>query len=189
MAQSKTQKAAEDAKPSAKANEPAAKDGEAMARETTASAENGKTPATDAAAQTALEPAAQRGATIFDQAAQFCLSGTGSEPAEARAIWDGMQCDHLPAPLAVAVFDCAVAQGQDLAQRLLGKLGIYADPEEIEASVGKALDRQSETELTTDFFAWRLRRYAFTGSAATKRKDHASHILRLQAFILSDLTA
>ncbi len=170
MAKSKTQKATEDAKTSAKATETTTK-------------------ADEAKAQAAPETQAQGGATIFDQAAQFCLTGTSSEPAEARAIWDGMGCDHLPAPLAVAVFDCAVAQGQDLAQRLLGKLGINADPEEIEASVSKALDRQSEAELTTDFLAWRLRRYAFTGNAATKMKDHASHILRLQAFILSDLTA
>lgn len=182
MAQSKTPKATEDAKTSAKATETTTKADETKAQETTA-------PAEDAAAQAAPETQAQGEATIFDQAAQFCLTGTGSEPAEARAIWDSMGCDQLPAPLAVAAFDCAVAQGQDLAQRLLGKLGIDADPEEIEASVGKALDRQSEAELTTDFLAWRLRRYAFTGNAATKMKDHASHILRLQAFILSDLTA
>lgn len=189
MAQSKTQKATEDAKTSAKAIETAAKADQAKAQETTAPAEDAKASASDAAAQAAPETQAQGEATIFDQAAQFCLTGTGSEPAEARAIWDGMGCDQLPAPLAVAAFDCAVAQGQDLAQRLLGKLGIDADPEEIEASVSKALDRQSEAELTTDFLAWRLRRYAFTGNAATKMKDHASHILRLQAFILSDLTA
>jgi len=182
MAQSKTQKPTEDAKNSTKATETTAKAEEAKAQETKAPAEDAKAPAKNAASQAAPE------ATIFDQAAQFCLTGTGSEPAEARAIWDGMGCDQLPAPLAVAAFDCAVAQGQNLAQRLLGKLGIDADPEEIEASVSKALDRQSEAELTTDFLAWRLRRYAFTGNAATKMKDQASHILRLQAFILSDLT-
>jgi len=176
MAQRKTQQTAENAKPSAKATETAVK------------AEETKPPAKDAAAQATPENNAQGEATIFDQASRFCLTGT-DDPTEARAIWNGMGCDQLPAPLAVAAFDCAVEQGQDLAQRLLGKLGIDTDPEAIGASAGDALDRKSGAELCTDFLALRLRRYAFTGNAATQMTAHASHILRLQAFIVKDLNA
>ncbi len=121
--------------------------------------------------------------TTFDQAAQFCLAGADTSPADARAIWDAMRCNTMPAKLAVAVFDCALDQGQAVAERLVGKVTAQTTEDDIETTDSMA------DAVAVDFLAWRLRRYAFTGNAATRMKDNATRILRLHAFIMNDLIA
>ncbi len=156
MAQRKTQKAAGDAKPSVKA------------------------PTTDAVApKTEARPKAM----AFDKAAQFCLAGTDTSTADARAIWDRMQCDTMPTKFAIAVFDCALDQGQNVAERLVEKVTALT------AEDGNEVTDSMADAVVIDFLAWRLRRYAFTGNAATRMKDNAARILRLHAFIMNDLVA
>jgi|GEM_PF-3518917 len=118
--------------------------------------------------------------SVFDQAVQFSMSGQGNGRAasDARKIWDALRCDDLPAPLAVAAFDCAIQQGEDIAQRLLGKLSKFdAEP----------LSEDLIEELVLEFLSWRLRRYAFTANSATNMQAWAKHVLRLQVFVLTDL--
>lgn len=125
-------------------------------------------------------------ASIFDQAAAFCLPD-GFDPAQARPLWDALQCDHLPAPLAVAAFDCAIQNGGIVASRILAKLGIMTDPDKVADSTAKALERSGAYTLMLDFFAHALRRQALSANAVSKMHPYARHILELHYFIAHDL--
>ncbi len=123
--------------------------------------------------------------SVFDQAVQFCLKGhlSGHTAPDARELWDALGCDEMPAKLAVAVFDCALDQGQPVAERLLGKITVpLVGPDEEIAD--EAVDA-----VVTDFLAWRLRRYAFTGNAGTKMREWSIALLQLHTFILTGLKA
>lgn len=98
----------------------------------------------------------------------------------AKDIWKGADCEDLPPKLAVAVFDCAVRQGEKICERLLDK-ALTADrtiPSDAEGG---------EEELVLNFLAWRLRRYAFTANASNKMLEWSQHILALQTFVLIEL--
>lgn len=144
---------------------------------------NGATPATESGTSSGETQAS----SLFEQAAEFCLVGSELEMSEARDLWDDLHCDNLPAELAVAVFDCGVKQDADLARRILENMLISSDPDTLESSLADVLKLQNAKTLLVQFLALRLRRYAFTGNAATKMRDNAAHIVRLHAFILLNL--
>jgi hypothetical protein len=118
--------------------------------------------------------------SIFDQAVGFSMAGhsDGSGATEARELWDALHCDEMPPELAVAVFDCAIHQGQKVAERLLIKIADHLD---------RPVSAEAVDEVVTEFLAWRLRRYAFTGNVAANMRDWSKHILKLQTFILFKL--
>lgn len=125
---------------------------------------------------------AQEAPSVFDQAVQFSMSDhvDGSKATKARELWDALECDEMPAKLAVAVFDCALDQGQAVAERLLGKT---------HAAILDLGDETAEDAIVINFLAWRLRRYAFTGNASTSMQGWSKHILQLHNFIFTGLKA
>lgn len=76
--------------------------------------------------------------------------------------WRPLKCDHLPAKIALCVFDCAVNQGQGVAARLL-QLATGAKPD---GMVGKETIRfanlQDQDFLISDFMARRAHRYVLS---------------------------
>lgn len=81
--------------------------------------------------------------------------------------WQPMQCDELPAPLALCVFDCAVNQGRMAAARLLQEaVGTTVDgvlgPKTLAAIYRHPTDR-----LLRRFMTARAQRYIATGGFAT----------------------
>jgi hypothetical protein len=134
---------------------------------------------------------AQVPVSIFDQAVAFSGNGRGGEAKAPSAldVWNGAGCADLPPKLAVAVFDCAVRQGEKVTARLLGKIGITPTDGQLDEAALEWVAERDEEELVIDFLAWRLRRYAFTGNASTKMLEWSQHILSLQAFVLCDLDA
>lgn len=103
--------------------------------------------------------------------------------------WDAARCDDLPGAIAVAVFDSAVNQGVGVAIRLLQKAaGVTADGV-IGPKTLAAVEAAEPGELLVQFLGWRLRRYAFTGQAATFMRGWANRVLYLHAFLLTEFGA
>lgn len=113
--------------------------------------------------------------SLFDQAVEF----SGADQGKARELWENLGCEDLPPMLAVALFDCAVKQGEKIAMRLLNKtIAPYLD---------KAITAELDAATTDNFLSWRLRRYAFTAQSALYMQDWSLHILKLHSFVLNDL--
>jgi len=101
-----------------------------------------------------------------------------------RDYWDGVGCDKLPPMLGVALFDCAVNQGQGIAPKLMQRaLGVTADGK-IGPKTIAAAERADPHEALVQFLGWRLRRYAFTPNASTYMRGWSNRILYLQHFLL-----
>ncbi|MEM7296008.1 MAG: hypothetical protein AAF330_05190 [Pseudomonadota bacterium] len=134
------------------------------------------------ASATAAPKATQKGAsTLFEKALAFVAPGADAERIGGlRDIWETLNCDELPAELAMAVFDCAVDQGPKAAERLLGKVDGLA-------LAGQEVEPEMLLDDLASFLAWRLRRYAFTANAASNMQAWSRHIMRLHAFILTEL--
>jgi len=98
-------------------------------------------------------------------------------------LWDRIGCEAMPPKLAVAAFDCAYDQGAQVCERLLAKIGVGDGKSGVDAI--SELDGRTDDELVTTFLAWRLRRYAFTGNAATKMLEWSIRVLEIQALKIS----
>ena len=123
--------------------------------------------------------------SLIDQAVAFSM-GEIVDQTQAQAafdLWDAMGCEALPPKLAVAIFDCAHGQGAKVCERLLGKVGITRDEDQFDIS---AVEDRAIDDVVRDLLAWRLRRYAFTASAATKMLEWSQHILALQALTVTE---
>ena len=171
-------KAAQDAIASA-ATKPEAQDA-APATQAPAPAVSNLKPQGDAGGE--VKAPAKEPSALFERAVAFSAPGADAERIGGmRDIWESLRCDEVPAKLAVAVFDCGVHQGVKVAERLMGKVSA--------PYVGYDNDVTDEmiNTVVTDFLAWRLRRYAFTASAASKMHGWALHVMRLQAFIMTEL--
>lgn len=102
-----------------------------------------------------------------------------------RDFWDTVSGDDLPIEVATCVFDCAINQGVGVAKMLLQKaLGVTAD-----GIIGpvtlKAATEADAFDLVVEFLSWRLRRYAFTGNAATYMRGWSKRVLLLQSFVFT----
>ena len=105
-----------------------------------------------------------------------------------RDYWDKPGCEDLPPKLAVALFDCAVNQGANVAPALLQRaLGVKADGIIGPVTIKAAHDADQDDALI-QFLGWRLRRYAFTGGSATYMRGWSNRVLELHRFALTDLT-
>lgn len=88
-----------------------------------------------------------------------------------RDYWEPCECDQLPAPLALAVFDAAVNQGRSVAIRLL-QLAVESVTGRriaIDGVIGadtiataRAASRQDSEATLTALLSWRAVRYAQT---------------------------
>lgn len=104
-----------------------------------------------------------------------------------KQYWDTASCDDLPPMVALAMFDCAVNQGVGAARRLLQKaLRVKADGI-IGPKTMAAVEKADELELTVELLSWRLRRYAFTGNAATYMRGWSKRVLLCLLFGVVDL--
>jgi lysozyme family protein len=105
-----------------------------------------------------------------------------------RDYWDAVNCDALPPMLAVALFDCAVNQGAGIAPKLLQR-ALGASPDGvIGPKTIAAAERADPSEALVQFLGWRLRRYAFTGNAATYMRGWSNRVLYLQQFLLTQFS-
>lgn len=77
--------------------------------------------------------------------------------------WDACKCDHIPYPLSLYVFDCAVNQGSDAARKLLqAVVGVKQDGQ-IGAVTLAAVSR-ANAEASAMYMALRALRYTGTRS-------------------------
>lgn len=95
------------------------------------------------------------------------LTRDGAAAIYRRDYWQPMQCDEMPALLALCVFDCAVNQGRMAAARLLQEaVGATVDgvlgPKTLAAVYRHPTDR-----LLRRFMTARAHRYIATGGFAT----------------------
>ena len=74
--------------------------------------------------------------------------------------WDACRCGELPAPLALAVFDCAVNQGPKRARKLLQKAAGVAADGVIGPLTLAAVEKAPSTEILGAFMARRALHYA-----------------------------
>lgn len=74
--------------------------------------------------------------------------------------WNATRCDQLPWPLALALFDCAVNQGQRTAIRLLQRSLGVRDDGLFGAGTMTALRQAPAPGLLADFLSRRATRYA-----------------------------
>jgi len=77
-----------------------------------------------------------------------------------RDYWDKCQCGHMPSPIAIAVFDCAVNQGVGAAMRLIQE----AARVKVDGVIGRltldAIGKANMKSLLATFIGLRGSRYA-----------------------------
>ena len=112
------------------------------------------------------------------------LTQEGTQERYRAEFWDALPCETLPAPLALAVFDCGVHQGVGIARRLLCKtLGINPnDP--MPVITPDTFANLDAPYILEGFLALRLRRYAFSSGNVVNMEAWAGRILRLHAELI-----
>lgn len=81
-----------------------------------------------------------------------------------KDFWQKLRCDELPSPLAIAVFDAAVNQGENGAGRML-QIALQFTEEKIDGIVGEMTITAAHKfgpKLLRRFMAQRMARYART---------------------------
>lgn len=78
-----------------------------------------------------------------------------------KDFWQKCWCDELPSPLAIAVFDCAVNQGENAAKRLL-QIALNVDVDGIIGEKTISAAHKSGPNTLRRFMAQRMARYART---------------------------
>lgn len=96
--------------------------------------------------------------------------------------WTPTQCDELPAPIALIVFDCAVNQGRLIAGRLLQE----AVGATVDGAIGPrtlaSVYRQPVDRLVRRYMTLRAQRYIATGGFATFGRGWIARAIDLTAF-------
>jgi lysozyme family protein len=104
-----------------------------------------------------------------------------------RDYWDACKCDDLPPEVAVAMFDCAVNQGNGAAKRLLQRALKVKSDGIIGPKTIAAAKRANALELVMDFLSWRLKRYANTANATTYMRGWSKRVLYLLTFLTTEI--
>lgn len=93
--------------------------------------------------------------------------------------WQAANCDDLPAPVAIALFDGAVNQGVKTAIRMLQRaVGTNADGI-IGPKTCAAILKQDPLDVVLEFMGWRLKRYAHTRNSATYMRGWSIRVLTI----------
>ena len=81
-----------------------------------------------------------------------------------RDYWDACQCDKLPGPVAVVLFDAAVNQGVGAAVRMLQHALRVAEDGAIGVQTLDAVAHRGTVQLAKRLMALRIKRYAATAN-------------------------